>query len=166
MGMAYLEAREVLLRSGLSFLRHDVLDLEQPVGTIVGQEPSPGAVIPLGRRVWLYTAFEANAMWVGEACYPLKITSLHGRLLYFVHLREGERYEIATDFEEGYLAVYDYRMVEILSIENELRKALVFQPSVTGEYVVAIGPYQVGQWELDSYPGGVPAGCLWVRELD
>ena len=165
-GMPYLAARGVVARSGLSYLRHDVLDLDHPVGTVLGQEPSPGAVIPLGRIVMLYTAFEAHAMWVGEACYPLKITSPKGRLLFFAHLKESERYEIATDFEEGNLTVYDYRMVEILSIESALGDSLVFQPAVTGDYVLALGPYQVGQADLDAHPGGIPAGCLWVRELD
>jgi hypothetical protein len=165
-GMHYLDARGVLKRSGLAYLRHDVLDLDHPVGTVVGQEPSPGAVIPVGRIVRLFTAFEAHAMWVGEACYPLKITDQKGRLLFFVHLKEGERYEIATNFDEGYLTVYDYLMVEIRSIDSTQEDSLVFQPPVTADYVLALGPYHVVQGDLDSSPGGIPAGCLWVRELD
>jgi len=165
-GMHYLDARGVLARNGLSYLRHDVLDLDHPVGTVVGQEPSPGAVIPVGRIVRLFTAFEAHAMWVGEACYPLKITDEKGRLLFFVHLKEGERYEIATDFDEGYLTVYDYLMVEIRSIDSSQEDSLVFQPTVTADYVLALGPYQVVKGDLDLSPGGISAGCLWVRELD
>lgn len=166
LGMPYSEARGVILASGLTYLRRDILDLEQPFGNVVGQEPLPGAIVPEGRTVILYAAFQAHAMWVGENCYPLRITVPSGRLLFYVSLDETSRYEVATDFWEGFTKLYDYRMIELASFENRFEDRMLFTPEVSGLYVIGLGPYQVNKRDIEAHPGGLPAGCLWVREIE
>jgi hypothetical protein len=161
-GMHYKQARQVLIDAGLTFIYRDLYDRQHPFGTIVEQEPTAGYVLPLGKAVILYRAFQAPGMWVSEACMPLRMTSTTGKLLFAVYLEEEERYEIKTDFDQGETKISDYRMIVLASFENRVVDSLFFEPQWTGWYVISLGPYRVSQGELDAWPDGVPAGCLWV----
>ncbi len=161
-GMDYEEARQVLLDSGFTYIYHDVFDLEQPVGTVIGQDPAPGTVEKAGEAVFLYRAFRASAVDVGGRCRSLRLTYPTGKLLYSVYLNEDERYEIRTDFPYGQTTIFEYRMIIVASFDNQRSDYVFFTPAWTGWYVISLGPYQISQQELDKYPSGVPAGCLWV----
>jgi len=161
-GMDYEEARQVLLDSGFTFIYHDVFDLEQPVGTVIGQDPAPGTVKEAGEAVFLYRAFRASAIDVGGGCRSLRLTYPTGKLLYSVYLNEDERYEIRTDFPYGQTTIFEYRMIIVASFDNQRSDYVFFTPAWTGWYVISLGPYQISQQELDKYPSGVPAGCVSV----
>jgi hypothetical protein len=161
-GMHYKQARQVLIDAGLTFIYRDLYDREQPFGTIVEQQPPAGYVLPVGKAVILYRAFQAPGMWVGEACMPLRMTSTTGKLLFAVYLEEEERYEIRTDFNQGETKISDYQMIVLALFDNVADDNLFFEPQWTGWYVISLGPYRVSQGDLDAWPDGVPAGCLWV----
>ncbi|KPK88731.1 MAG: hypothetical protein AMJ88_18490 [Anaerolineae bacterium SM23_ 63] len=165
-GLHYLDARQVLLNAGFTFLYSDVFELDQPFGTILEQYPVAGSVEKTGETIFLYRAFQAPGMWVGDKCRQLLITTTSGKLLFGVYLREGDVYEIKTDFRYGKTSIFDYRMVLLDSFKNQEADYLIFEPEWTAWYVLSLGPYEVSQSELDKYPDGVPSGCLWVHLLE
>jgi hypothetical protein len=165
-GLHYLDARQVLYAAGFTFLYSDVFDLDQPFGTILEQHPTAGTAGKIGEMVFLYRAFQAPGMWVGDKCRQLLINTTSGKLLFGVYLREGDLYEIKTDFQYGWTSIFDYRMVLLDEFKNQEEESLVFVPEWTAWYVLSLGPYEVGQNELDKYPDGVPSGCLWVYLLE
>jgi hypothetical protein len=161
-GMPYRDARDVMLREGFSLIYRDVLDLEQPLGSVLAQEPAAGFAWKHGGIVILFRAFAPPPMWTGDKCYPLKIFSTSGRLLFYVSLEQDRPYEISTDFSYGRTGIYDYQMNELDSFSNDEADSMVFEPETSGDYVLALGPFEVSQTELDNQPGGIPAGCLYV----
>ena len=161
-GIDYEEARQLLLDSGFTYIYHDVFDLEQPVGMVIGQDPAPGSVRKVGEAVFLYRAFRASAIEVGSRCRSLRLSTTTGKLLYSVYLNEDVRYEIRTDFPYGHTTIFEYRMIIVASFDNQRSDYVLFTPAWTGWYVISLGPWQISQQELDNYPSGVPAGCLWV----
>jgi hypothetical protein len=165
-GLHYLDARQVLLGAGFTFLYNDVFDLDQPFGTILEQYPVAGSVEKAGETIFLYRAFQAPGMWVGDKCRQLLITTRSGKLLFGVYLREGNVYEIKTDFSDGKTSIFDYRMVLLASFKNQEGDYMIFEPEWTAWYVISLGPYEVSQNELDKHPDGVPAGCLWVHLIE
>jgi hypothetical protein len=165
-GLHYLDARQALLGAGFTFLYNDVFDLDQPFGTILEQYPVAGSVEKAGETIFLYRAFQAPGMWVGDKCRQLLITTTSGKLLFGVYLREGNVYEIRTDFSDGKTSIFDYRMVLLAYFKNREGDYMVFEPEWTAWYVISLGPYEVSQNELDKHPDGVPAGCLWVRLVE
>jgi hypothetical protein len=165
-GLHYLDARQVLLGAGFTFLYSDVFDLDQPFGTILEQYPVAGSVEKAGETIFLYRAFQAPGMWVGDKCRQLLITTTSGKLLFGVYLREGDVYEIKTDFSDGKTSIFDYRMVLLASFKNQEGDYMIFEPEWTAWYVISLGPYEVSQNELDKHPDGVPAGCLWVHLIE
>jgi len=160
--MYYKDARLLLLDNGLTFFYYDVFDLEQPVGTVIGQIPAPGSVKKSGTAVVLYRAFRASEVGVGQDCRPLRVHYGSGTLLFSVYLEEGERYQIKSDFPYGRTVILDYRMVEMVSFDNNRSDYVYYEPQWSGWYVISLGPYQISQAELDNNPTGVPVGCLWV----
>jgi len=161
-GMPYRDAREVMLDRGFSLIYRDILDLERPLGSVLAQEPAAGYPWKTGGIVTLLRAFAPPAMWTGDKCYPLKIFSRSGRLLFYVTLEQDRPYKISTDFTYGRTGIYDYQMSELDSFSNDEADSLIFEPETNGEYVLALGPFEVSQGDLDSHPGGIPAGCLFV----
>jgi len=161
-GMPYRDAREVMLDRGFSLIYRDILDLERPLGSVLAQEPGAGYPWKTGGIVTLLRAFAPPAMWTGDKCYPLKIFSRSGRLLFYVSLEQDRPYTISTDFAYGRTGIYDYQMNELDSFSNDEADSLIFEPETNGDYVLALGPFEVSQGELDSHPGGIPAGCLFV----
>ncbi len=162
MGMPYREAREVMLEKGFSLIYRDVLDLARPAGSVLAQEPSAGFAWKTGGIVTLFRAFAPPPMWISDKCYPLKIISRSGRLLFYVSLEQDRPYEIRTDFSYGRTGIYDYQMNELESFSNPDADSMVFQPDTSGDYVLALGPFEVTQTALDNHPGGISAGCLYV----
>lgn len=165
-GLHYLDARQVLRAAGFTFLYSDVFDLDQPFGTILEQHPGAGSAEKTGEMIFLYRAFQAPGMWVGDKCRELLIKTMSGKLLFGVYLREGDQYEIKTDFQYGWTSIFDYRMYLLDEFKNKAEESLVFEPEWTAWYVLSLGPYEVSQNELDKYPDGVPSGCLWVHLLE
>lgn len=165
-GLHYLEARQNLINAGFTFLYSDVYDPEVPFGTILEQYPPAGAVEKQGEMIFLYRAFQAPGMWVGEKCMPLKLKSASGKLLFAVFLREGERYEIRTDFSYGRTSIFDYRMALLDDFNNQTKDEMIFEPEWTAWYVLSLGPYEIRPPDLDKDPEGVSAGCLWVQLLE
>lgn len=161
-GMHYRDARLLLLDRGFTFFYYDVFDLEQPVGTVIGQIPAPGSVKKEGTAVALYRAFRASAVQVGNDCRSLRLSFTSGTLLFSVYLEEGERYKFETDFPYGQTRLSDYRMVEMAAFDNYTADYMHYEPLWTGWYVISLGPYQISQAELDDNPIGVPVGCLRV----
>jgi hypothetical protein len=161
-GMPYREARDVMLDKGFSLIYRDVLDLAMPTGSVLAQEPSAGFAWKTGGIVTLFRAFAPPPMWISDKCYPLKIFSRSGRLLFYVSLEQDRPYEIRTDFGYGRTGIYDYQMNELESFSNSDADSMMFQPDTSGDYVLALGPFEVSQAALDNHPGGIPAGCLYV----
>jgi len=161
-GLHYLAARETLIGAGFTFIYRDVYDRDHPFGTILEQDPPAGTPIKFGKAIILYRAFQAPGMWVGEACMPLRLTSRAGKLLFAVYLREDEPYRIRTDFGQGRTSISDFRMIVLQSFDNKSSDEMTFEPPWEAWYVITIGPYQTTKGQLDKYPEGVPAGCLWV----
>ena len=58
-GMQYLDARNIIIRSGLNIAYRDVLDLDLPKGSILIQNPVPGIGKPAGGLVFLFRVFHA-----------------------------------------------------------------------------------------------------------
>ena len=165
-GLPYREARSQVLRSGLNFVYHDVLDLSLPVGTILAQDPLPGSGARRGSLVHLLRSFVAPPALVGEICYPLRLISTSGRLLFYVDLEEQLEYEIRTDFPYGTTSISDSQMFLLDSFENEQTDSMVYLAPFTARYVLSLGPYSLSQSELDQHPGGIPVGCLWVIPVE
>jgi hypothetical protein len=161
-GLHYLAARETLIEAGFTFIYRDIYDRDHPFGTILEQDPPAGTPIKLGKAVILYRAFQAPGMWVGEACMPLRLTTTSGKLLFAVYLREDEPYRIRTDFSQGRTSISDFRMIVLESFNNKSDDEMTFEPPWEAWYVITIGPFQTSKSQLDKYPEGVPAGCLWV----
>ena len=163
-GLHYREARSQVLRAGLNFVYHDVLDLGLPVGTILAQDPLPGTGARRDSLVHLLRSFVAPPGLVGEICYPLRLISTSGRLLFYVDLEEQLEYEIRTDFPYGVTSISDTQMFLLDSFENEGggEDSLNFLAPFTARYVLSLGPYSIPQSELDQNLGGIAVGCLWV----
>jgi hypothetical protein len=162
LGLPYREARQVMLDDGFSLIYRDILDLVKPPGSVLAQEPAAGFAWKTGGVVTLFRAFAPPPMWVGDKCYPLKLISPSGRLLFYVSLEQDRPYQIKTDFSYGRTGIYDYQMNELDSFSNAEADSMVFEPETSGDYVLALGPYEVTQAALDNNPGGIPAGCLYV----
>jgi hypothetical protein len=162
LGMPYREAREVMLEKGFSLIYRDVLDLVMPTGSVLAQEPAAGFAWKTGGIVTLFRAFAPPPMWISDKCYPLKLISRSGRLLFYVSLEQDRPYEIRTDFSYGRTGIYDYQMNELESFSNSDADRMLFQPDTSGDYVLALGPFEVTQAALDNNPGGISAGCLYV----
>ena len=165
-GMPYSQARELLLDGGFTFLFQDVLHLEYPQGTIIDQDPLPGAIGKKGDLVFLFRGFHALQAYAGGACIPLRLITPGGRLLYWVELNEDEKYTIKTDFDSGSTTIHDYRMVVLKTFDNESKNKMTYTPETPGFYVISLGPYSISDDTLMDNPGGVPAGCLWISPED
>ena len=165
-GMHYLEARELLLELGFTFLYQDVLHLEYPQGTVIDQDPQPGVIGNKGDLVFLFRGFHALQAYAGGACIPLLLITPGGRLLYWVELNEDEKYTIQTDFKSGSTTIHDYRMVVLKSFDNAAKNKMSYVPETPGFYVISLGPYALSDDTLEDNPGGVPAGCLWIHPED
>lgn len=161
-GMLDAEARQTVIDAGLTFLYRDILDRDQPFGTIIEQEPPAGTVIPKDKFIILYRTFQAPGMWVGENCMPLLLTTKSGKLLFAAWLKEGEQVEIRTDFRFGETTISDSLMILLDDFDNGREDSMLFIPEWTGWYVISLGPFKIGQAQLDAHPEGVSAGCLWV----
>ena len=166
MGMHYRDARNLIIRSGLNFVYRDVLELELPVGTVLIQSPVPGIGKPAGTLVFLFRTFQAPPALVSEVCYPLRLITTGGRLLFWVDLEQDTTYEIETDFEYGETFIFDAQMFLLDSFNNSKHDSVEFEAPFTTRYVIALGPYDITQSDLDDNNGAVNAGCLWVRPLD
>lgn len=164
-GLPLSEARLIVVEAGFSFLFQDILDPEVETGTIVDQDPPPGVALPLEEIIFLYRSFQALEMIAGGSCQPLNILFPSGKLLYWVGLDEGVRYEIRTDFPYGRTQISDYRMYLMAEFENSSRDAIEFKPLAPGRYVISLGPYEVSKSKLDE-EGSLSAGCLWITPED
>jgi hypothetical protein len=153
------------VEAGFSFLFQDVLDPEVPTGTIVDQDPPAGVALPLGEIIFLYRSFQALEMYAGGACQPLIILIHSGKLLYWVELDEGVRYEVRTDFPYGRTQISDYRMYLMSEFDNATNDSTTFKPLAPGSYVISLGPYEVSKSQLES-KGSLAAGCLWITPED
>lgn len=90
-GMYYRDARNLIIRTGLNFVYRDVLDLDLPTGTVLIQNPVPGVGKPAGSLVFLFRTFQAPPALVSEICYPLRLITTGGRLLFYVDLERSQR---------------------------------------------------------------------------
>jgi len=165
-GMPYSQARELLIEQGFTFLYQDVLHIEYPQGTIIDQDPLPGAIGKRGDLIFLFRGFHALQAYAGGACINLRLITTGGRLLYWVELNEDEKYTIKTDFDPGSTTIHDYRMVVLKSFDNASKDKMTFTPETPGYYVISLGPYSISDDTLKDNPGGVPAGCLWISPVD
>jgi hypothetical protein len=163
--MALSEARTLVKEAGFSFLFQDVLNPAVPSSTIVDQDPPAGTVLPLTEVIFLYRSFQALEMYAGGACQPLLITLPAGKLLYWVDLDEGVRYNVRTDFRQGDTQVSDYRMYLMAEFNNKERDSVDFTPLTPGQYVISLGPYEVSKSDLEQ-EGRINAGCLWITPED
>lgn len=161
-GLHYQEARSTILRAGLNFVYRDVFDLELDVGTVLVQDPLPGTGRPRDSLVFLYRTFKAPPAIVGDICYPLRLITTSGKLLFWVDLEQERPYEIRTDFPYGETQISDTQMLLLASFENSRRDHMLFTAPFTARYVISLGPYSISQATLEAAPGGVNAGCLWV----
>lgn len=164
-GIPPSEARLAVAKAGFSFLFQDILDPEIPTGTIVDQDPPAGIALPLNKIIFLYRSFQALQMYAGGSCQPLYILFPSGKLLYWVELDEGVRYEIRTDFPYGRTQISDYRMYLMKEFDNSTRDSIEFKPLAPGRYVISLGPYDVSKAKLEE-EGSLSAGCLWITPED
>lgn len=165
-GMHYRDARNQVLRSGLNFVYRDILDLDLPTGTVLIQNPVPGAGRPLGSLVFLFRTFQAPPALVSEICYPLRLITTGGRLLFWVDLEQDIAYDVRTDFSHGETSIFDSQMFLLDSFVNSKDDSVEFTAPFNARYVIALGPYSITQSDLDNNNGAVNAGCLWVVPLD
>jgi hypothetical protein len=165
-GMYYRDARNLILRSGLNFVYRDVLDLDLPTGTVLIQNPIPGEGKPAGTLVFLFRTFQAPPALVSDVCYPLRLITTGGRLLYYVDLEQDQLYEIRTDFPYGETSIFDSQMFLLDSFKNSKQDAVDFIAPFTARYVIALGPYSLTQQDLDDSNGSVHAGCLFVLPIE
>ncbi|MEE8537252.1 MAG: PASTA domain-containing protein [Acidobacteriota bacterium] len=165
-GMQYRDARNLIIRSGLNFVYRDILDLDLPTGTVLIQNPIPGVGKPAGTLVFLFRTFQAPPALVNEICYPLRLITTGGRLLFYVDLEQDETYEIRTDFPYGETFIFDSQMFLLDSFVNGKVDAVEFVALFTARYVIALGPYKITQSDLDESNGAVHAGCLYVIPVE
>jgi hypothetical protein len=165
-GLPYREARSAILRAGLNFVYRDVFDLELPTGTILFTDPIAGTGRPRDSLVFLYRTFQAPPAIVGDLCYPLRLITSGGKLLYYVDLEEDTRYEIRTGFPYGQTSIFDVQMFLLDEFENSKSNHMDFLAPYTARYVIALGPYSISQNTVDANPGGVDVGCLWVTPIE
>lgn len=162
MGMYYRDARNEILRAGLNFVYRDVFDLDHDTGTVLIQDPLPGTGRPRDSLVFLYRSFQAPPAIVGDICYPLRLISTSGKLLFYVDLEQDLVYEIRTGFPHGETQLSDTQMYLLASFDNHKKDSLLFTAPYTARYVISLGPYSISEETLKANPGGVNAGCLWV----
>lgn len=165
-GMHYRDARNQIIRSGLNFVYRDILDLDLPTGMVMIQNPAPGAGRPAGTLVFLFRTFQAPPALVSEICYPLRLITTGGRLLYYVDLEQDQMYEIRTDFPYGDTSIFDTQMFLLDSFANSKKDTVDFVAPFTARYVIALGPYSITQRDLDDSSGAVNAGCLYVIPVE
>lgn len=165
-GMYYRDARNLIIRSGLNFVYRDVLDLELPTGTVLIQNPVPGSGQPAGGLVFLFRTFQAPPALVNTICYPLRLITTGGRLLYYVDLEQDQMYEIRTDFKYGETSIFDSQMFLLDSFVNSKTDTVDFVAPYTARYVIALGPFSITQRDLDNSGGAVNAGCLFVIPVE
>ncbi|MFQ5942682.1 MAG: PASTA domain-containing protein [Anaerolineales bacterium] len=165
-GMYYRDARNLIIRSGLNFVYRDVLDLDLPTGTVLIQNPVPGTGKPAGSLVFLFRTFQAPPALVSEICYPLRLITTGGRLLFYVDLEQDQKYEIRTDFPQGETSIFDFQMFLLDSFSNSKTDTVDFIAPFNARYVIALGPYSITQSELDNSNGAVHAGCLYVIPVE
>lgn len=165
-GMPYRDARNEILRGGLNFVYRDILDLDANPGTVLAQDPPGGVGAKRDSLVFLYRSFVAPPAIVGDICYPLRLISGSGRLIFWVDLIEFVEYEIRTDFPYGDTSIWDSQMVLLDDFDNEQKDVMLFEAPFTARYVITLGPYSLSQSELDDHPGGLDAGCLYVIPED
>ena len=165
-GMHYRDARNLIIRRGLNFVYRDILDLDLPTGTVLIQNPIPGVGKPAGTLVFLFRTFQAPPALVNEICYPLRLITTGGRLLFYVDLEQDETYEIRTDFPYGKTFIFDSQMFLLDSFVNSEKDTVDFVAPFTARYVIALGPYSITQDDLDESNGAVNAGCLYVIPVE
>ena len=165
-GMQYLDARNLIIRNGLNFAYRDVLDLDLPKGSILIQNPVPGIGKPAGSLVFLFRVFHAPPALVSEICYPLRLITTGGRLLFYVDLEQDQKYQILTDFPYGETSLFDSQMFLLDSFTNSKQDTVDFIAPFTARYVIALGPYSITQSDLDDSNGAVHAGCLYVIPVE
>ena len=165
-GMHYRDARNLIIRRGLNFVYRDVLDLDLPTGTVLIQSPIPGVGKPAGTLVFLFRTFQAPPALVSEICYPLRLITTGGRLLFYVDLEQDQTYEIRTDFPYGETYIFDSQMFLLDSFVNSKKDTVDFVAPFTARYVIALGPYSITQRDLDDSNGAVNAGCLYVIPVE
>ena len=165
-GLLYRDARNAVLRAGLNFVYRDILDLDAVPGTVLGQDPPAGTGAPLNKFVYLYRSFVAPPALVGDTCYPLRLITTSGKLLFWVDLIEFVEYEIRTDFPYGMTTISDTQMLLLDDFDNEKKDFILFEAPFTATYVLSLGPYEIRQDELDEHPGGLNVGCLYVIPED
>jgi hypothetical protein len=166
-GLHYTEASQQLSAASLFIIYRDVLDVDQPNGTIIAQEPAPGEILNYGDEVIVFRSFTGVGMLAGERCMPLYITTTSGTLLFWVELEQDTEYEIKTDFPYGETGLYDYRMIELESFVNGRADYMFYTPTAPGKYVIALGPFTVTQQQLSQNGGRIPVGglCVFPPEL-
>ncbi len=162
MGMHYRDARNEILRAGLNFVYRDVFDLDHDTGTVIIQDPPPGTGRPRDSLVFLYRSFQAPPAIVGDICYPLRLITTGGKLLFYVDLEQDWVYEIRTGFPYGETQISDTQMFLLASFDNHKKDSLLFTAPYAARYVISLGPYSISDETLKANPGGVNAGCLWV----
>jgi len=165
-GMYYRDARNLIIRTGLNFVYRDVLDLDLPTGTVLIQNPVPGVGKPAGSLVFLFRTFQTPPALVSEVCYPLRLITTGGRLLFWVDLEQDEKYQILTDFPYGETSIFDSQMFLLDSFTNSKQDTVDFVAPFTARYVIALGPFSITQNDLDSSDGAVHAGCLYVIPVE
>jgi hypothetical protein len=165
-GLPYRDARNAVLRAGLNFVYRDILDLDAEPGTVLGQDPPAGTGAPLNKFVYLYRSFVAPPALVGDTCYPLRLITPSGKLLFWVDLIEFVEYEIRTDFPYGMTTISDTQMLLLDDFDNEQKDFMLFEAPFTATYVLSLGPYEIRQDDLDEHPGGLNVGCLYVIPED
>lgn len=165
-GMHYRDARNLIIRTGLNFVYRDVLDLDLPTGTVLIQNPVPGVGKPAGTLVFLFRTFQAPPALVNEICYPLRLITTGGRLLFYVDLEQDQMYEVRTDFPYGETSIFDSQMFLLDSFTNSKEDTIDFVAPFTARYVIALGPFSITQGDLDDSNGAVDAGCLYVIPVE
>jgi hypothetical protein len=165
-GLPYRDARNAVLRAGLNFVYRDILDLDAEPGTVLGQDPPAGSGAPLNKLVFIYRSFVAPPALVGDTCYPLRLITTSGKLLFWVDLIEFVEYEIRTDFPYGMTTISDTQMLLLDDFDNEKKDFILFEAPFTATYVLSLGPYEIRQDDLDEHPGGLNVGCLYVIPED
>ncbi|MBN2554640.1 MAG: PASTA domain-containing protein [Anaerolineales bacterium] len=165
-GLSYLDARQALLDAGLTLLIRDVFDLEAAFGTILEQDPLPGAAAPRGEVVFLVRAFQTAGMPVGDRCQILRPTQREGYLMYAAYLEGGFAYEVVTDFPYAETVIFDQNMTVLAWFDNPRPGGYTFEPEWTGWYILRMGPYSISADRLAEYTAGSFSHCLYVYPPD
>ena len=103
---------------------------------------------------------------MSEICYPLRLITTGGRLLFYVDLEQDQKYQILTDFPYGETSLFDSQMFLLDSFTNSKQDTVDFIAPFTARYVIALGPYSITQSDLDDSNGAVHAGCLYVIPVE